>query len=62
MPVYLGHEEFPDEILTVSDRDALRMLLDRARGRRDQSAKALLDGWTEELKRKRRELRRRRES
>lgn len=61
MRVLLGHEEFPEEVLTAPDAVVMRLFLDRARGRTDAPAKTLIDRWSSDLKRLRRNIRNRRE-
>lgn len=61
MAVYLGTEEFPDEVLRAPDNVVTRIFLDRARERatQERSSKVLIERWMADLRKKRRALRRR---
>lgn len=61
MPVYLGHDEFPDEVLYLSEDAVMRMFLERAT--RDPlhgvTAKQRIEVWSGELRKKKRRAARR---
>ncbi len=61
MPVYLGREEFPDEIISAPDNVVMRQFIARAHERSDTPARELIARWSEDLRRQRRALRRRRD-